>query len=475
MGKKAEADTKEKLEKLIKKEKKDKKDKKPTDAAAKAAKKAKKEAKAAGRESGPPNKEKKEKQRRGGEDAEAPAKKAKTSAPVFGVAGSSAAETKPARRSPRLSATASSAVPELSLGSSSGGPLSAKAWREKHSIRADEALPDPIQTFADAPFDARILGMFQSMGWTEPSPVQAQAWPIALGGRDVIAVAKTGSGKTLGFLLPIFTAVKALPPLDANTGPLGLVLAPTRELAVQIHTEAERFGGPAGVKVACVYGGTPKGPQIGVLSRGRPAIVVATPGRINDLLSLDKPMVTDLKSCKYLVLDEADRMLDMGFQPQIDQLLNRMPQQRQTLLFTATWPKEVQKLAASYLRKDTAMLFIGGAENKLVANQSITQTFEEIDEHGKSERLAQLVRELPLGVSAKPLLGVSPAVPPCPPSRLPRHRDDQTCTPLQASSLNTMPPLLNCLAQLVRELPLGVRASPSFGLSFAALASLPHR
>eukprot|EP00962_Isochrysis_galbana_P011926 scaffold3360_cov112-Isochrysis_galbana.AAC.4 len=400
MGKKdrTEADgTKVELEKLIKKDKKDKKDKEPT-AAAEKVKKAKKEAKADETGARPSKKEKKkEKQRRCDEDTEAPAKKAKTAAPVFGVAGSSAAETKSPRRSPRLSAAASSAVPEISLEASSDGPLSAKAWREKHSIRADEALPDPIQSFADAPFDSRILAMFQSMGWTEPSPVQAQAWPIALGGRDIIAVAKTGSGKTLGFLLPIFSAVKALPPVDANTGPLGLVLAPTRELAVQIHTEAERFGGPAGVKVACVYGGTPKGPQIGVLSRGRPAIVVATPGRINDLLSLDKPMVTDLNSCKYLVLDEADRMLDMGFQPQIDQLLNRMPQQRQTLLFTATWPKEVQKLAASYLRRDAAMLFIGGAENKLVANQSITQTFEEIDEHGKSARLAELVRELPLG------------------------------------------------------------------------------
>eukprot|EP00967_Tisochrysis_lutea_P064095 scaffold82890_cov27-Tisochrysis_lutea.AAC.1 len=310
----------------------------------------------------------------------------------------SASEGKSPRRSPRLAAAAAAAshVPAMTLGGIAD-TLSADEWRVKHSIRADEALPEPIQRFADAPFDRRILSIFNSLGWTEPSPVQAQAWPIAIAGRDIIAVAKTGSGKTLGFLLPIFSAVKALPPVDANTGPLGLVLAPTRELAVQIHSEAERFGTPAGVKVACVYGGTPKGPQIGVLSRGRPAVVIATPGRINDLLSLDRPPVTDLNSCKFLVLDEADRMLDMGFQPQIDQLIKRMPQQRQTLLFTATWPKEVQKLAGSYLRRDAAMLFIGGADNKLVANANITQTFEQIDEHAKTARLAQLIRELPPG------------------------------------------------------------------------------
>ncbi|EOD35287.1 hypothetical protein EMIHUDRAFT_71113 [Emiliania huxleyi CCMP1516] len=199
-----------------------------------------------------------------------------------------------------------------------------------------------------------------------------------MGGRDIIAVAKTGSGKTLGFLLPIFHRVRDELPLDAMTGPLAVVLAPTRELAVQIHVEAERFGTPAGVKVACVYGGTPKGPQIGVLSRGRPAVVVATPGRINDILALDSP-------------PQADRMLDMGFQPQIDS------PRRQTLLFTATWPKEVQRLAATYLRPDAAMLFIGGAEQKLVANAAITQTTStarQVHVHG---RLRQLVAELPAG------------------------------------------------------------------------------
>jgi len=202
------------------------------------------------------------------------------------------------RRSPRLAPSttpAVPAVPEMALAKAAPSAESADVWRAKHLIESSEALPDPVRAFSDAPFDTRILQQFQKLGWTEPSPVQAQAWPIAMGGRDIIAVAKTGSGKTLGFLLPIFHRVRDELPLDAMTGPLAVVLAPTRELAVQIHLEAERFGTPAGVKVACVYGGTPKGPQIGVLSRGRPAVVVATPGRINDILALDSPPVTDLK------------------------------------------------------------------------------------------------------------------------------------------------------------------------------------
>jgi ATP-dependent RNA helicase DDX5/DBP2 len=302
---------KDKIEKTIKKDK-------PSDAAATTAEPADGAAKAAKKEKKEKKEKKKEKRAReeGGAD-EAPKRAKAEPVPVFGIAGSSSAGGAAGqRRSPRVGATpaAAAAVPKLALDAKAAlsGPLTPDEWRRKHAIRAEHALPDPIQTFAEAPFDAKILHVFQQLGFTEPSPVQAQAWPIALSGRDIIAVAKTGSGKTLGFLLPIFSAVRQLPPIDAKTGPLAIVLAPTRELAVQIHVEAERFGTPAGVVVACCYGGTPKGPQIGVLSRGRPAVVVATPGRINDLLSLDKPPVTDLKSCRFLVLDEADRMLDMG-------------------------------------------------------------------------------------------------------------------------------------------------------------------
>jgi len=309
------------------------------------------------------------------------------------------------RVSPRLHAAsaATAALPEISLGGAAGssgtaaaaapstGELSAEAYRREHSITGSVALPDPVQSFASAPFDARLRATLSAAGYTSPSPIQAQAWPVAVGGSDLVAVAKTGSGKTVGFLLPAFSVAMPKLPLKQGQGPLALVMAPVRELAQQIQVEAERFGGAIGIKSVCVYGGAPKGPQIGALSRGRPVLVVGTPGRLNDLLSLANPPVTNLDSCIYLVLDEADRMLDMGFEPQIKQVIERLPTPHQTLFFTATWPREVKGMAASYLSPSAVQIFVGGSDAKLVANKAVTQKFEALTDGEKPAALQRVV------------------------------------------------------------------------------------
>jgi hypothetical protein len=154
------------------------------------------------------------------------------------------------------------------------------------------------------------LGM---VGFREPTAIQAQGWPMALSGRDMVGIAATGSGKTLAYLLPAVVHINAQPLLKPGDGPIVLVLAPTRELAVQIQQEALKFGSSSKIKNTCCYGGAPKGGQARDLERGV-EIIIATPGRLIDFLESRK---TNLRRVTYLVLDEADRMLDMGFEPQV--------------------------------------------------------------------------------------------------------------------------------------------------------------
>jgi ATP-dependent RNA helicase DDX5/DBP2 len=155
-------------------------------------------------------------------------------------------------------------------------------------------------------------------GFEKPSIIQAQAWPPAMAGRDIIGVAKTGSGKTLGFLVPAFLNILngTWGHRDPRNGPIVLVLAPTRELATQIQEECVKFGRTSGIHSTCCYGGAPKSAQLREIRNGV-AIVTATPGRLNDFLEARQ---INLNQVAYLVFDEADRMLDMGFEPQIRQI-----------------------------------------------------------------------------------------------------------------------------------------------------------
>ncbi|XP_017698882.1 ATP-dependent RNA helicase-like protein DB10 isoform X2 [Phoenix dactylifera] len=222
-------------------------------------------------------------------------------------------------------------------------------------------------------------------GFSAPTPIQAQSWPIALQSHDIVAIAKTGSGKTLGYLIPGFIHLKRLHN-NSKMGPTVLVLAPTRELATQIEDEAVKFGRSSRISCTCLYGGAPKGPQLRDLDRGVD-VVVATPGRLNDILEMRR---VSLRQVSYLVLDEADRMLDMGFEPQIRKIVKEIPHRRQTLMFTATWPKEVRKIAADLLVHPIQVNI--GSIDDLVANNAITQYVEIITPMEKLRRLEQILR-----------------------------------------------------------------------------------
>jgi ATP-dependent RNA helicase DDX5/DBP2 len=222
-------------------------------------------------------------------------------------------------------------------------------------------------------------------------------WPTLLSGHDMVGIAQTGSGKTFGFVLPMLIHIsrnsKYVRSLQTNNrddlpGPIGLVLAPTRELAIQIQQVTEEFGNLTGIRNVCVYGGASKMPQLQQIRRGAD-IYIATPGRLLDFL---KEESITLSRCTFLVLDEADRMLDMGFEPQIRKIIEQIRPDRQTLMFSATWPKEVRKLAEDFI-SNYVHITIGNAES-LSANPNIKQIVELCQEHEKEARLKRILDEV---------------------------------------------------------------------------------
>ncbi|KAF3437515.1 hypothetical protein FNV43_RR20269 [Rhamnella rubrinervis] len=263
-----------------------------------------------------------------------------------------------------------------------------KLYRSRREITVEgHDVPKPIRMFEEANFPVYCLDVFAKLGFVEPTPIQAQGWPMALKGRDLIGIAETGSGKTLAYLMPALVHVSAQPRLVQGEGPIVLVLAPTRELAVQIQEETVKFGSRANIRSTCIYGGAPKGPQIRDLKRGV-EIAIATPGRLIDMLEAQH---TNLRRVTYLVLDEADRMLDMGFEPQIRKIVSQIRPDRQTLYWSATWPREVEALARQFLRNPYKVII--GSVN-LKANQSINQVIEVITDMEKYNRLIKLLNEM---------------------------------------------------------------------------------
>ncbi len=196
----------------------------------------------------------------------------------------------------------------------------------------------PFDEFA---LDPRCLRVLHKQNISIPTPVQEQAIPVALEGRDAIAIAQTGTGKTLGFALPALTRLAAGPAARNAM----LALTPTRELAMQVHAVIEPLARALGLRSTCVYGGVGLEPQAQALRKG-PAIIVATPGRLLDHLARNNVRFDTLS---ILVLDEADRMLDMGFLPDIRRIVSKLPKTRQTLMFSATFPNEIARMAADML------------------------------------------------------------------------------------------------------------------------------
>ncbi|KAG9232614.1 ATP-dependent RNA helicase ded1 [Amylocarpus encephaloides] len=260
-------------------------------------------------------------------------------------------------------------------------------------------VPDPVLKFANPPLDDHLLKNIELAHYKVPTPVQKYSIPIVMGGRDLMACAQTGSGKTGGFLFPILSQAfingPSAPPVGAagNFGrqrkayPTSLILAPTRELVSQIFEESRKFAYRSWVRPCVVYGGADIGSQLRQIERGCD-LLVATPGRLVDLIERGR---ISLCNIKYLVLDEADRMLDMGFEPQIRRIVEGedMPgvQGRQTLMFSATFPRDIQMLARDFL-KEYVFLSVGRVGS---TSENITQKVEYVEDIDKRSVLLDIL------------------------------------------------------------------------------------
>jgi len=323
-----------------------------------------------------------------------------------------------AKRSKLKSEVVDANGPDASVGATAEtSDDTAESFMKRHEIvvHAEDA-PPPFTTMAAAPFPAPIQELLSR--FSEPTAIQGASWPMALSGRDVLAISRTGSGKTLAFLLPAIVRCvaerKAHPVAAERTlaSPVCLVMAPTRELVLQTTQQGELFGRALGVRTVAVYGGAPKWGQVNDLNVGC-EIVVATPGRMLDMLDLastsgfgvggKRPVdgaghgthagmpggrsgggsysgyssgdgqCCSLANCAILVLDEADRMLDMGFERDCHTIAAQVPKPRQVLLFSATWPVGVQRVADALLSPRHARVTVGAVGNRLAANTSVQQ------------------------------------------------------------------------------------------------------
>jgi len=283
-----------------------------------------------------------------------------------------------------------------------------RIFREDYSISVKGGnIPHPIRNWNECGLPEEIVKIIDDIGYKEPSAIQRQAIPIGLLNRDIIGVAETGSGKTCAFLLPLLVWIQSLPKItrveEADQGPYAIIMAPTRELAQQIEEETIKFGGPLGIRTVAVIGGLSREEQ-GFKLRLGCEIVIATPGRLIDVLE-NRYLV--LSRCTYIVLDEADRMIDMGFEPDVQKILEHMPvtnqkpdddtaeditvlsanfksknKYRQTVMFTATMPPAVERLARTYLRRP-AIVYIGAIGRPVERTEQVVHLMKENDKRNK--------------------------------------------------------------------------------------------
>mmetsp|Transcript_53224 Transcript_53224/g.59480 ORF Transcript_53224/g.59480 Transcript_53224/m.59480 type:complete len:517 (+) Transcript_53224:61-1611(+) len=269
-----------------------------------------------------------------------------------------------------------------------------KAYITLHEIVIHEKnAPPPCRSLRNAPFPSPLVKVLESQGFNEPSPVQAVVWPLAVSGRDVLAIAKTGSGKTLGFLLPIL-AKCIVQKKAANGGPIGMIMAPTRELALQIHAVAVKFGSCINCRSVAVYGGAAREKQVRALQQGC-ELIIGTPGRIKDVLDTrggGRDAVCDVSHMRQLALDEADRMLDMGFEADIRAIVWQCfgNHEHQTYLFSATWPLGIQDIANDLLT-NSVKVTVGAGGSKLTASKSVTQRVHVITQSQRMDTFEDLI------------------------------------------------------------------------------------
>jgi ATP-dependent RNA helicase RhlE len=240
-------------------------------------------------------------------------------------------------------------------------------------------------SFRNLGLDAKILQAVQEAGYTEPTPIQTAAIPPIIAGQDLIGIAQTGTGKTAAFTLPILTKLAASLAAGGRRGTRVLVIAPTRELVVQIEENVRAYAKHLPLTVATVFGGVGEQPQIRAL-RASTDVVIACPGRLLDLMDRN---YGDFSGLQFLVLDEADRMLDMGFLPSIRQVVRRLPKLRQTLLFSATLSSEIESLTHEFQRSPKTIQ-IGRRSNPA---ETVTQLVYEVPKHLKPALLHHLLRD----------------------------------------------------------------------------------
>ena len=309
---------------------------------------------------------------------------------------------------------------------------SAQYWRNQNKIVLKHATEDqelteslnknedffPFTTFDSKECKAAIVAALlnqctQGNGFTKPSPIQAQSWPLLLGKspKDIVGIAETGSGKTLAFGLPALCKMYQesqdnKKKFQGRRKPRMLVLAPTRELAMQSDKVLTEFGAVVGLKSLTLYGGVPKHAQVAELKKGQVDCLVATPGRIKDLLQEGS---CDLTEIRHLVLDEADRMMDQGFEEDVRYIISQCPskEKRQTAMFSATWPAAIQDIAMNYMN-DPVRVYVGfeaivgsngenSVDDSLSANKRVTQIVEVIEDRARESRLRQLLEKYQTG------------------------------------------------------------------------------
>ncbi|KAJ2859026.1 RNA-dependent ATPase [Coemansia aciculifera] len=302
----------------------------------------------------------------------------------------SAKDEKKKKSSAKKIKTDSTSEPAATTGSATTNAV-AREFYEKHniSVTGDDSFM-PYLDFTQTPFNSDILKACAK--FAKPTPIQSACWPVVTAARDVIGIAETGSGKTYAFALP---AIHWLSKVHGDRAkkckkPLVLIVSPTRELAIQTHEQCLEAGKALGITSVCLYGGSSKSQQGAELRQAKPAIIVATPGRLIDVVENDQTL--DLSEVGFLVLDEADRMLDQGFENDIRKIIHMLRQgdDRQTVMFSATWPKSVRALADTFLR-NPVRVSIGSDE--LAINERVEQIVEVVDRFQKDKRLKDLLMQ----------------------------------------------------------------------------------
>lgn len=249
-----------------------------------------------------------------------------------------------------------------------------------------KGCPRPIKSWAQCGVSKKEMDSFKRLGFEKPTPIQCQAIPAIMSGRDLIGIAKTGSGKTIAFILPMFRHILDQPALEDGEGPIAIIMTPTRELCMQIGKDIRKFSKSLSLRAVCVYGGTGISEQIAELKRGA-EIIICTPGRMIDMLAANSGRVTNLRRVTYIVLDEADRMFDLGFEPQVLRIIDNVRPDRQTVMFSATFPRQMEALARRFLKKPIEIQ-VGG--RSLVCKE-VEQHVAVLEDEAKFFKLLELL------------------------------------------------------------------------------------